>query len=491
MRAKTEGKASDIVARRGIYFQAFGIYDGVAGFYDYGPIGVRIKRNIEKAWRSLFVNRTGALEIESTNIVIESVLKASGHLATFTDPIAACETCKTPYRADKLLEGYYESKKNDSEAKRVKRMSIEELDQRIKEAGIKCEKCGNKLGKTSKFNLTFKTQIGPAGGDAAYLRPETAQGMFVDFLQLYKTHGFKLPVGVAQVGKAYRNEISPRQQLVRVREFTQMELEIFIDPEVQPDEILGFEVKKILKEKVSFVVKGSEEEKQTSLEELLKKGSLPNAYLAFVIYLESKFLDELGVDRSLYRFRELEKEELPHYSKGNVDLEFKTSYGYIEVAGNAYRTDYDLSQHAKESGREINVVTETGRKIVPHVVEASMGVDRPLFAILDNSVVDDDGRGWAWLKLSEKVAPYKYAVLPLQKDEKLIAKAKEVYKLLQEREIDCYYTETASIGKRYARADEIGVPYCITIDYTTLEDDTVTIRDRNTTKQVRKEIGEI
>jgi glycyl-tRNA synthetase len=174
-----------------------------------------------------------------------------------------------------------------------------------------------------------------------------------------------------------------------------------------------------------------------------------------------------------------------------VDLEMKTSYGYIELAGNAYRSDYDLSQHAKESGKEISIVTEQGKKLVPHVVEASMGVDRPLFAMIDNSVADDDGRGWSWLKLSEKIAPYKYGVFPLQKDEKLIAKAKQVYKLLQERNVDCFYSETASIGKRYARADEIGVPCCITIDYTTLEDDTVTIRDRDTMKQVRKLIGEI
>jgi glycyl-tRNA synthetase len=370
-------------------------------------------------------------------------------------------------------------------------MSIEELSDKIKEHGIKCERCGNKLGKIENFNLTFKTQIGPSGGEAGYLRPETAQGMFVDFLQIYKTYGLKLPAGIAQVGKVFRNEISPRQHLVRLREITQMELEIFIDPSNEPSEILGFEVKKFLKEKVNFVSRGSSEEKQLSLEELLKGGKLPNAYMAFIIYLEDKLLRDLGVDKKLYRFRELESEELPHYSKGNVDLEMKTSYGYIELAGNAYRSDYDLSQHAKESGKEISIVTEQGKKLVPHVVEASMGVDRPLFAMIDNSVADDDGRGWSWLKLSEKIAPYKYGVFPLQKDEKLIAKAKQVYKLLQERNVDCFYSETASIGKRYARADEIGVPCCITIDYTTLEDDTVTIRDRDTMKQVRKLIGEI
>jgi glycyl-tRNA synthetase len=489
MAAKSENRANDIITRRGIYYQAFGIYDGVAGFYDYGPIGLRIKRNIEKAWRSLFVNRTGALEIETTNIVPEPVLKASGHISTFTDPVISCEVCKTPYMADKLLEEYYEKKGDTAAANGVKKLGTEEMSKLIKGHGIKCERCGNVLGNVEKFNLLFKTQIGPAGGETAYLRPETPQGIFVDFMQIYKTHGLKLPIGIAQIGNSFRNEISPRQQLVRLREFTQMDLELFIDPEDKQKELFGFDIKTISKQRINFMAKGSEKEAQVSIGELLD-GKFPNEYFALLVYLEAKLLEELGVDAKLYRFRELEREELPHYSKCNVDLEMKTTHGYIELAGNADRGNYDLSQHAKTSGKEISVVNNE-RKIVPNVVEASMGVGRLLFAILDNSVVEDKERGWNWLRLNEKAAPYKYAVLPLQKDEKLIAKAKEVYRLLQERNIECYYSETASIGKRYARADEIGVPYCITIDFTTLEDDTVTIRDRDTTKQVRKLIGEI
>jgi glycyl-tRNA synthetase len=492
MPTKQESRANDIAARRGIYFQAFGIYDGIAGFYDYGPIGVRIKRKFEAAWRALFVERTGALEIESTNIVPEAVLRASGHLAAFTDPMIACTVCKTPYRADKLLEEYYGKKGRKDEGAKVKKMSTEEMGRLIGEHGIKCERCGNALGKVERFNMTFKTQIGPtSGGSAAYLRPETAQSIFVDFMHLYKTYALKLPAGVAQIGRAYRNEISPRQQLVRLRELTQMDLELFIDPDQDPDEILGFDMKSVLSEKVRFMAKGGEEERLASLDELLKKGSIPNKYLAFLIYLQEKLMQELGADKRSYRFRELEKEELPHYSKGNVDLEMKTSYGYIELSGTAYRTDWDLSQHSKESGKELTVLTETGKRLVPHVVEMTMGSDRPVFALLDNSVVDDDGRGWAWLKLNEAIAPYRYGVFPLQKDDKLIEKARKVYRLLQEKRVDCYYSETASIGKRYARADEIGVPYCITVDYTTLDDDTVTVRDRDTTKQARKKIGEI
>lgn len=490
MEQKSEGKASDIVARRGIYFQAFGIYDSIAGFYDYGPIGLRIKKNIESEWRNVVVRRTGSLEIDATKVVSEIVLQASGHVATFTDFITMCESCKTPYKADKAVEEYYEKKGIREELNGVKKLGAEQLEATIARLGIKCEKCGKKLGKVEKFNLLFKTQVGPYGRETAYLRPETPQGIFIDFAHIYKTNGVKLPVGIAQIGSVFRNEISPRQQLVRLREITQMDLELFFDPSEDPDELLGFEVAEVLKSKINFVQRGGKEEKLVPLKELLEAKALPNKHFAFLLFIENRLLTSLGLEQSLFRFRELELEELPHYSKGNVDLEVKTSYGYIELAGNAYRTDYDLSSHAKMSGKDLSVISN-GKKIVPHIVESSMGMDRLLFSIIDNAVVEDKERGWNWLRLSEKVAPYKYAVLPLQKDDKLMAKAKQILKTLREREVDCYYSEGSSIGKRYARADEIGVPYCITIDYTTLEDETVTVRERDTTKQVRKLIGEI
>jgi glycyl-tRNA synthetase len=489
--AKKESAASDIVARRGLYYQAFGIYEGVAGFYDYGPVGLRIRRKLEAQWRNIFVNRTGALEIETSLIVPEIVLKASGHIDTFTDPITACETCKTPYRADKLLEAHYEKKGMTKELDSVKKMGIEHMDRALREAGIKCEKCGNKLGKVEKFNLLFKTQVGPYGGSSSYLRPETTQGIYVDFPYLFKTQGMKLPCAVAQVGPAFRNEISPRQQLVRVREFTQMEYEMFIDPAEEPEELFGYGMDEVLKTKINFIRSdGGEKEEMLSLRELLEEGNIPNRHFAFLLYLEEKLLNAIGMDRKAYRFRELVKEELPHYSRGNVDLEIRTGYGYIEVAGNAYRTDWDLSQHAKTSGNDLSVINGE-KRLVPHVVEASMGSGRLMFALLENSCVEDAERGWNWLRLDGSVAPYRYAVFPLQKDEKLIAKAKEIYRLMVEKDVDCYYSETASIGKRYARADEVGIRSCITVDYTTLEDDTVTVRDRDTTKQVRKKFVDI
>lgn len=486
-----EGAASDIATRRGLYYQAFGIYKGVSGFYDYGPIGLRIKRKLEGQWRSIFVNGTGALEVETTNILPEAVLKASGHIDTFTDPITNCEVCKASYRADKLLEAYYEKKGKARELNAVKKMSIAQMEKAIREAGIKCEKCGNKLGKVEKFNLLFRTQVGPYGGEVSYLRPETTQGIYVDFIHLYKTYGLKLPVAIAQSGWAFRNEISPRQHLIRLREFAQMEYEMFIDPQEEPDELFGYRMNDVLKTRISFVKQGGGEKEETlSLRKLIDSGSVPNKYFAMLLYLEERLMAAIGLDRKAYRFREVEKEELPHYSKGNVDLEIKTGYGYTEVAGNAYRTDWDLSQHAKVSGEDLSIISN-GKRIVPHVVESSMGLGRLVFALIDNSVVEDKERGWNWLRLNESVAPYRYAVFPLQKDDKLVAKAKEVYRLMLEKGIDCYYSETASIGKRYARADEIGTAKCITIDYTTLEDDTVTIRDRDTTKQARKSFVEI
>ncbi|MEM3236944.1 MAG: glycine--tRNA ligase [Candidatus Micrarchaeaceae archaeon] len=484
---ENEGRALSIITRRGIYLKAFGIYGETAGFYDYGPIGLRIKRNIEAAWRRIFVDMLGSLEIEATNIVPSAVLEASGHVATFTDPIVKCSKCGTAYRADKLLEEYYQEIGDAKSSDEVKKLSLEQIDARIKELKIRCEKCGGAFKDAEYFNLLFKTMIGPLGTETGYLRPETAQGIFLEFSDIYRLYGLKLPCSIAQAGKAFRNEISPRQQLIRMREFSQMETELFFDPSADQHSINGFEISDdILKTEINFTE--GEETYGEQLAKLLAEGKIPNRFFALVLYLEQKMMLELGFKKDLLRFRKLNKEELPHYSRGNVDLEVSTSYGYIEVAGNAYRGDYDLSAHSKKSGKSLAVASESG-KVMPHVVESSIGIDRLLFALLDNSV-EDDKRGWEWLRLNKSVAPYEYAVFPLQNDEKLIAKAKDVFASLQKR-TKCYYSATGSIGKRYAKADEIGVLKCITIDYTTLEDNTVTIRDRDTKEQIRKKVSEI
>jgi glycyl-tRNA synthetase len=481
--------ASSIIERRSIFYQAFSIYKEIGGFYDYGPIGTRIKNNIECEWRRLFIDTLCALEIETTTIMPEPVFQASGHLSTFTDPIVKCKVCNAPYRADKLLEEFYEKRNDEQSASSVKKMGIEELNKSIKEHAIRCSRCGGELSAVENFNLMFQVKIGPTGSEIGYLRPETAQGIFIDLRELFKTQGLKLPALVAQIGKSYRNEISPRQQLVRMREFTQMELEFFFDPGEYVNEVGYINIDNILSEKINFLSRGSENAEEKSISELLSAGSIPNKYFALLIYVEEMLLRRLGFSSNAYRFRELEKEELPHYSKGNVDLEVQTSYGFIEVAGNAYRTDYDLSSHSKLSGVDMSVVNNE-KKILPHVVEASMGLDRLLLSILENSFQSGD-REWSWMKLNEAVAPYKYAVFPLQKDDKLIAKARALSRELVAKGVASFYSESGSIGKRYARADEVGIPYCITIDYQTIEDNTVTIRDRDTTKQVRKGIAEI
>lgn len=480
----------DIIARRGIFFRSFGIYNELSGFYDFGPIGARIKRHIQDQWRDIFIIKTGAYEVDTSLVVSEPVLTASGHLATFTDPITYCQVCGTPYRADKLIEEYFEKHGMEEEASKVKKENIEELQKQLEKLDIRCEKCGNKkFSKIEKFNLVFKTEVGPTGKEHAYLRPETAQGIFVDFFNIYQAYSPKFPVLIGQAGKSFRNEISPRQQLIRQREFGQMELELFFDPNGEEAKEIGiYEIDSILDEKISFIRAGKEEVESRSLRELLNEKLIPHVYFAFLLFLEKRLLEQAGV--ADYRFRQLEPEELPHYSKGNVDLEAKTSYGYVEIAGNAYRSDFDLSQHAKLSGKDLSV-NYLGKKVLPHVVEASVGLDRLFLAVLEQSYQKGEDRGWAWLKLNAQVAPYAYAVFPLQKDDKLLAKAKEAYKYLLEKGVECYYSETGSIGKRYAKADEIGVPYCITIDYQTLEDDTVTIRSRDTTSQIRKHIYEI
>ncbi len=489
-KTEKQSRASSIIEHRGIYYQAFNIYSGVSGFYNYGPIGLKIKRNIENIWRDIFVEQLGSLEIDTTTITPEIVLMASGHVATFTDPIAKCKKCGTSYRVDKMLEEFYETS-NDKEALiELKKLNKEGMQKKIIENGLKCQKCGGELSNIEDFHLMFKFQIGQEKENVGYLRPETAQGIFVDFKDLSKIFGIKLPSAIAQIGKAYRNEISPRNQLVRVREFTQMETEIFFDPQAEQTTFNGVKIEPMLKLEVNFGPSDGEE-RLYSLKELLEKKYIPNRLFAMCIYLEFKMLEKLGIsDKSLYVFRQINKEELPHYSKGNVDLEIRTIHGNLEVSGIAYRTDFDLSQHAKTSGKEISVMSN-GKKLVPHVVEASIGLDRLLFSILDNSVQEGKERGWEWLKLTEQLAPYKYAVFPLQKDADLEKKAAEVLELLKGKGISAYMSSTGSIGKRYARSDEIGVPYAITCDYDTLNNNTVTIRSRDTTEQIRKDISNI
>lgn len=488
MNTETRERVMQIALRRGILFPAAEIYSPVGGIYDLGPVGKAIKERIIRLWRSIFIERNGFLEIETSLILPEPVLKASGHLDHFSDPITTCRFCGEKFRADHLLQ---ENNVN-TEGK-----SIDEINQILKVADIKCPKCGKKgFTDVEFFNLMFKTNIGPIEGNPAYLRPETAQGIFLSFPRLFRVYG-KLPIAIGQVGKSFRNEISPRQGFMRLREFTQMELEYFFDPS-NP----GMKLGKIAEKKVPVLTRESQEaarkeNRQPEIEnltvrELIEKRIAPNEPVAFFLGLATEFYERCGIKEGKLRFRHLFQDEVPHYSGGNFDPEVETSYGMIELAGIAYRTDYDLKSHSHLSGKDLSVTLPDGRRIIPHVVEPSLGVERLIWAILEHSYrPKDEIHDWEWFDLPPELSPYDVAVFPLMKKDGLAEKAQEAAASLRAQGLTVLYDESGSIGKRYARADEIGMKWAVTIDYDTLKDNTVTIRDRNTAKQERIKIEEI
>ncbi len=483
----------NLCTRRGIIMSSFQAYGEVAGFYDYGPIGTRIKHNIENAWRQFFVTSMNNLEIEATIVAPEKVFEASGHLRNFTDPILNCTKCGHSYRADKLLEEHFSKKGDKKSIDKVKHMDAGELSRLVGENRIVCSACGGALSEIGTFNLMMSTEIGPSGRQKGYLRPETAQGIFLDFKEIFRNYGLKLPIGIGQVGKVFRNEISPRNILVRLREFSQMEMEYFFDPEGEMS-ISGTNAD-AFDESINFLSRESQADGKldaapTTISVLLERGTIPNRLYASLICMEVRFLSDLGLSRELVRFRELMEDELPHYSKCNIDVEAAVGGGFEEIVGNSYRTDFDLRNHQSSSGKSMEIVN-LNKKLIPHVIEISFGTDRLFWSILSNSLFKDADREWGVMILKDIMTPYRYALFPLQKDSKLIEKARQVEHELSKRGIDVFYSESGSIGKRYARSDEIGIPCSLTVDYNTLSDDTVTIRDISDTKQRRIHYSEI
>ena len=475
-------KIIDIAKKRGFIFQSSEIYGGMSGFFDYGPIGTVMKNKIENFWREFFVKSgNNIFEISSRTIVPEAIWQASGHLKDFVDPITQCLSCKSMFRADNLIE--------EATGKFVEGAKSDELTKIIKENKIKCPKCKGQLGDVRIFNLMLKTNVGPVEGADAYLRPETAQGIFTNFKNILNSTRAKLPFGVAQVGISYRNEISPRQWLIRLREFNQMEIEFFINPKEpeQPD------FSEIAKKKLKIVTR--EEQKkggkavEMTAEDAVKKGIVPNQWVVYFMLKELEWYQQLGLPLEALRHRHMLPEETPHYSKGNFDMEIKFDFGWKEVVGNAYRGDFDLQIHMKHSGKDLTFL-EDGQKIVPHVIEPSFGLDRTFYAILLHCFVEDKERGWDWFRFPPKIAPFVAAVYPLVSKDSLPEKAIEIFNSLKEC-CDVFYDQAGSIGKRYARADEIGTLVAITVDHQSLEDDTVTVRDRDTAKQVRVNASEL
>lgn len=436
---------------RGFIFPSSELYGGLSNTWDYGPLGVLLKNNVKKAWWQKFVQE-GNLNVglDSSILMNPEVWVASGHVGGFSDPLIDCKECKSRFRADKLIEEY--AFKNNLNIN-PDGWSNEELSKFIDDHNIDCPECG-KHNYTSirQFNLMFKTFQGVTEESAStlYLRPETAQGIFVNFRNVQRTSRKQIPFGIAQIGKSFRNEITPGNYTFRTREFEQMELEFFVKP--------------------------GEDEKWFSY------------WQDFCV----DFLKKLGLREENTRLRQHSQEELSFYSKATSDIEYKFPFGWGELWGIANRTDYDLKQHINHSGTDLSYLDpNTNEKYIPYCIEPSLGADRVTLAFLSDAYHEEDlGEGdiRTVLKLHPFLSPYKVAILPLTK--KLSDKALEVYNELS-KYFSCDYDEKGSIGKRYRREDEIGTPICLTIDFDTLEDNTVTLRDRDTMEQIRLNLSEV
>lgn len=436
---------------RGFVYPGSEIYGGLANSWDYGPLGVELKNNIKRAWLKKFVQECPYnVGLDSAILMNPETWVASGHLGGFSDPLMDCKSCKTRHRADKLIEDYVaENGLNDNPAA----MSDEEMMQYIKDKGIACPNCGSHdFTDIRKFNLMFKTFQGVTEDSTStlYLRPETAQGIFVNFKNIARTTRKKIPFGVAQIGKSFRNEITPGNFIFRIREFEQMELEFFCKP-------------------------------GTDLE-----------WFEYWRAYCRKWLLDLGINEEHLRLRDHDKDELCFYSKATTDFEFLFPFGWGELWGVADRTDYDLTQHSEHSGQPMDYFDpETNEKYIPYVIEPSLGADRVLLAFLCDAYdeeTDEKGDVRTVMHFHPALAPFKAAVLPLSK--KLSEKATEIYSELS-KDFMIDFDDAGSIGKRYRRQDEIGTPICITYDFDSVEDKCVTVRDRDTMEQKRIPIAEL
>lgn len=411
-------KIISLCKRRGFVFPGSEIYGGLANSWDYGPLGVELKNNIKQLWWERFVRqREDVVGIDAALIMNPKVWEASGHLANFSDPLVECKNCHSRYRSDQL-------------------------------SGIACPKCGkNEWTEAKQFNLMLKTFLGPAEDQAntVYFRPETAQAMFVDFKNVLDTSRKTLPFGIAQIGKAFRNEITPGNFIFRTREFEQMEIEYFINEEDWKDKFEHWRLE-----------------------------------------MWTWITDVLGIQQANVHELDVADGERAHYSKKTIDFEYDYPFGRKELYGLAYRADFDLKNHFKEAPYKDN---ETGTAFYPHVIEPTWGVDRTVLAVLCDAYTEEEER--VVLKLKPRLAPYKVAVFPLLKNKpELVGKAKEIYWNLK-KEIPTTWDDRGNVGKRYYSQDEIGTPYCVTIDFETLEDKMVTVRDRDTMKQERVAINEL
>ena len=550
---------NELARRRGFFWQSYEIYGGVSGFATYGSLGARLKQNIERKLREVFVNKLGVLEVESPIITPSKVFEASGHVQHFKEPMIECLKCMNRFRADHLLREFASVSEAEAE-----KLSLEELKAAIEKADIRCPDCGGQLGEPKHFMTMFKTTIGPYSDAVGYGRPEAAQGIFVEFKRLYETAREKLPFGALQIGHALRNEISPRQGLIRLREYTIADLEFFFDPEEPNCHLL----KDVENESLRLFLaqdrsKGPDKITEVTVREALNKGYIGTEWQAAFMALAKRLLTDVGVPAERQRFIEKLPWERAHYSLQTYDQEVLVDrWGWLEVSGHAYRSDFDLRCHGESSCVEMFVfkeyerpvekeqvfvkpvmaklgpifkaeaakvgellskanpievedslkkkgyfflgdykvlpdyvyisrekIVERGKSFIPHVVEPSFGLDRLLYVALEYAYRLKDNR--VLLSFPRDIAPVQLGVYPLVSKDGLPEKAIKLHESLLDEGFMVEYDEAGSIGRRYARADEVGVPLGITVDYDTLKDDTVTIRDRDSWRQVRSKIEDL
>ena len=555
----SDSKVMNIAKKRGFLWSSFEIYSGAAGFFDYGPLGAILKNNIISKWRNYYIVGEGFYEIESPTIMPEEALKASGHVDNFTDPMTECKDCLEVYRADHIIE--------DTIGEDVEGLEDQRLTEIVSENQIRCPKCGGHLTHVWSYNLMFQTLIGAKGKAKGYLRPETAQGIFIPFKRLLRFFRGKLPFGVVQIGKAYRNEISPRQGVIRLREFTQAEAEIFVDPtekkhpkfsKVANDDLKLLSADAQLNKQDPEIVKAAK---------AVEEGIVSSEILTYQLCLAGRFLSDLGIPLEFIRFRQHLPTEMAHYAIDCWDVEVQTDrFGWIEIIGIADRTDFDLKSHSSHSSEDLSVFIEydepkkvkklvvkpdmkkfgplfkgdapkvikaledldasevqkafdnnenykievdgklteissdivsfsekeeiiRGEKVYPHVIEPSFGIDRIIYSVLLHSYTEDSDR--TFLKLEKQIAPVGVNVFPLVNNDNLISIAHEISDELRNQGIISEYDGSGTIGRRYARSDEIGVPFAVTVDHETLENKTVTIRNRDNLEQIRIPVNEV
>ena len=416
------------------------------------------------------------LEIDGSQIMSKSVFEASGHLGNFADPIIKCKKCGLTYRADKLISEVANIEIPES-------ANLEDFDKMIQEKQIVCTKCKGVFEPARKFNMMFRVGIGPED-EEAYLRPETCQSIFVDFPRLFKTMRGKLPLGIAQIGKSFRNEIAPRQSLLRLREFYQAEIEVFCNPK-KLDEMDKFEEVK----NISLRIQIKDEIRVITCKEAVEQKVVPNKFVAYYLGLLAEFYGKTGIDMEKSRFRQLGEKEKAFYAEVAFDFEVDTTIGWLELVACNYRSDYDLSSHAKKSKEKFEVM-DNEDKVLPHVFEISMGIDRSIYTILEHSLKEDKENDRMVLSIKPYLAPTHVGVLSLVKKDGLSEKTDEIYRQIKTK-FDSFLDHSGAIGRRYRRLDEIGAPFAITVDHQTKEDNTVTIRRRDDMTQNRVNISEL